>query len=254
MPCATNSHLPTRQNGTPYVCVDRICGMVFNSVSTSPGTTSVPVTSYSKPFNIRVHTDSTEGSTTPAEASNRGFCLNYVQQPCKSATANATMPATMPPATTNASTTMPTTMPPTTTTSSTLPSLGDESFPPGVDCCNYNECCQKINVTHSNSHVLSIYQNLYGTYSLDGTDSNNHQYYLQDDGGYYGIWWCNEEKTWVIGHSTNMGICSSSSSYASANKMNTCVDTFGYDWKWYDYENGDVLTSAGEGLKIVCVN
>ena len=37
-------------------------------------------------------------------------------------------------------------------------------------------------------------------------------------------------------------------------KYGTCVDTFGYDWKWYDYENGAVLTSAGEGLKIVCVN
>ena len=214
MPCATNSHLPTRQNGTPYVCVDRICGMVFNSVSTSPGTTSVPVTSYSKPFNIRVHTDSTEGSTTPAEASNRGFCLNYVQQPCKSAT-----------------------------------TANDDIFEKD-DCCN--DCCQNINVTHSNSHVLSIYQNLYGTYSVDGIDSHNRQYYLQDVGGYYGIWWCNEEKTWVIGHSTNMGICGSW--YASADKSNTCVDTFGYDWKWYDYENGAVLTSAGEGLKLVCMN
>ena len=126
-------------------------------------------------------------------------------------------------------------------------SLGFDS---DMDCCNH--CCQNINVTHSNSHVLSIYQNLYGTYSLDGTDSNNHQYYLQDDGGYYGIWWCNEEKTWVIGHATNMGICGSW--YASANKSNTCVDTFGYDWKWYDYENGAVLTPAGEGLRLVCIN
>ena len=49
-----------------------------------------------------------------------------------------------------------------------------------------------------------------------------------------------------------MGICGSW--YASANKSNTCVDTFGYDWKWYDYENGAVLTSAGEGLRLVCMN
>merc|ERR550532_972213 len=85
VPCATNSNQPTTQSGTPSVCVDRICGMVFNSVTAASTTTSVPVTSYSKPFNIRVHTDSLEGSTTPAEASNRGFCLNYVQQPCNSA-------------------------------------------------------------------------------------------------------------------------------------------------------------------------
>ena len=43
-------------------------------------------TGYSKPFNIRVHTDATEGSSSPAEASNRGFCFTYVQQPCNSST------------------------------------------------------------------------------------------------------------------------------------------------------------------------
>ena len=45
VPCATNSNQPTTQSGTPSVCVDRICGMVFNSVTTSSGTSSVPVTS-----------------------------------------------------------------------------------------------------------------------------------------------------------------------------------------------------------------
>jgi len=86
IPCATNSNNPSAQSGTPSVCVDRICGMVFNSAASPGGSVSVPVSSYSKPFNIRVHTDSLEGSTTPAESSNRGFCLNYVQQPCNSAT------------------------------------------------------------------------------------------------------------------------------------------------------------------------
>ena len=37
---------------------------------------------FMKPFLISVHTDSLEGSSAPAESNNRGFCLNYVQQPC----------------------------------------------------------------------------------------------------------------------------------------------------------------------------
>ena len=115
-----------------------------------------------------------------------------------------------------------------------------------VVCCN--ECCQNINVTHSNDFVLSIYQSLYGTYSV----VDNDRYYLQDNGGNYGVWWCNEDQNWVIGHVTNIGTCGTW--YASANKSNTCVDTFGYDWKWYDYMNGAVLTSAGEGLRLVCSN
>lgn len=45
IPCATNSNDPTAQNGTPSTCVDRICGMVFNSVTTNAGTNSVPVNS-----------------------------------------------------------------------------------------------------------------------------------------------------------------------------------------------------------------
>ena len=115
-----------------------------------------------------------------------------------------------------------------------------------------NECCQNINLSHSNDYVPSIYIPLYGTYSLDGTDNHQRQYYLQDDNGYYGIWWCNEDESWIIGLATNMGTCGSW--FASADKDNTCTDTFGYDWKWYDYMNGAVLTSAGEGLKLVCSN
>ena len=44
IPCATNSNDPVAQTGTPSVCVDRICGMVFNSVS-GASAPSVPVTS-----------------------------------------------------------------------------------------------------------------------------------------------------------------------------------------------------------------
>jgi len=32
-----------------------------------------------KPFRLIFHTDSTEG---PGDIGNKGFCLNYVQQPC----------------------------------------------------------------------------------------------------------------------------------------------------------------------------
>ena len=62
----------------------RLCGMVFNSAQTAAGSPNVPVYSFSKPFSIYVHTDSLEGSSSPPESLNRGFCLNYVQQPCTS--------------------------------------------------------------------------------------------------------------------------------------------------------------------------
>merc|ERR1712032_950288 len=87
IPCATNTNDPFAQNGTPVVCVDRICGQVFNSVTTNnPAAGNVPVYSYAKPFHIYVHTDSVEGSSSPPETLNRGFCLNFVQQPCTSST------------------------------------------------------------------------------------------------------------------------------------------------------------------------
>ena len=112
IPCATNT-LSTSQNGTPNICVDRICGMVFNSVTTSAGilfyfiltsffiniskmitflisrfffsgTASMIVSSFTKPFILQVHTDNTEGSAAPqpAESNNRGFCFNFIQKPC----------------------------------------------------------------------------------------------------------------------------------------------------------------------------
>merc|ERR1712117_21863 len=73
IPCATNTNDPTTQSGTPVVCVDRICGQVFNSATTPNTASPVPVYSYSKPFNIYVHTDSLEGSSSPAESSNRSI-------------------------------------------------------------------------------------------------------------------------------------------------------------------------------------
>ncbi len=45
IPCATNSNDPQTQTGTPSICVDRICGMVFNSATTPSGSSSVPVNS-----------------------------------------------------------------------------------------------------------------------------------------------------------------------------------------------------------------
>ena len=37
---------------------------------------------YAKPFIVNVRTNAVEGSGSPADTNNRGFCLNYVQQPC----------------------------------------------------------------------------------------------------------------------------------------------------------------------------
>ena len=49
IPCATNTLRSDQQSATPTICVDRICGMVFNSVTaaaTTPGTdVAVPVNS-----------------------------------------------------------------------------------------------------------------------------------------------------------------------------------------------------------------
>lgn len=46
IPCATNTLSSTAQTGTPQTCVDRICGMVFNSVTAATGSaTASPVNS-----------------------------------------------------------------------------------------------------------------------------------------------------------------------------------------------------------------
>ena len=73
IPCASN--VGTIRDG-PYPCVDRICGGTFNSeVSLTPATLLSTV----KPFRLIYHTD---GAEYPDDASNHGFCLNYIQQPC----------------------------------------------------------------------------------------------------------------------------------------------------------------------------
>ena len=48
IPCATNTNDPEMQTGSPSVCVDRICGMVFNSATTIAGSPSVAVMSESQ--------------------------------------------------------------------------------------------------------------------------------------------------------------------------------------------------------------
>ncbi|XP_068082170.1 uncharacterized protein [Anabrus simplex] len=71
IPCASNVG---RRNASG--CVDRICGGTFNAeISTTPSA----VYSTVKPFRLYFHTDATEA---PTDVGNRGFALNYVQQPC----------------------------------------------------------------------------------------------------------------------------------------------------------------------------
>ncbi|XP_059476250.1 uncharacterized protein LOC132197164 isoform X2 [Neocloeon triangulifer] len=73
IPCAANAG---RAPSIEPTCTDRICGGTFNSeVSTVPAT----VFSTVKPFRIIYHTNNIE---FPNDQSNRGFALNYVQQPC----------------------------------------------------------------------------------------------------------------------------------------------------------------------------
>ncbi|XP_054289374.1 uncharacterized protein LOC129004772 [Macrosteles quadrilineatus] len=60
-------------------CVDRLCGGTLNSeVSIMPAT----VYSTVKPFRLVFHTNNVEA---PNDVGNRGFCLDYVQQPCTNA-------------------------------------------------------------------------------------------------------------------------------------------------------------------------
>lgn len=97
IPCASNlGRLPTAMT----TCVDRICGGTFNADSQNLNSSSV-VSAYFlihtkrksyfcfynnnifvgtvKPFRLIFHTDSIEA---PNDIGNKGFCLNYVQQPC----------------------------------------------------------------------------------------------------------------------------------------------------------------------------
>ncbi|KAF2898844.1 hypothetical protein ILUMI_07331, partial [Ignelater luminosus] len=60
----------------PSSTVDRICGGTLAADVTLNPTT---IRSNVKPFRIWFHTDNVEN---PVDIMNRGFCLNYVQQPC----------------------------------------------------------------------------------------------------------------------------------------------------------------------------
>lgn len=74
IPCAMNlGRIPT----TPLMCVDRLCGGTFNAEPQNLNASAVISTI--KPFRLIFHTDSNEA---PSDVGNRGFCLNYVQQPC----------------------------------------------------------------------------------------------------------------------------------------------------------------------------
>ncbi|CAL8082881.1 unnamed protein product [Orchesella dallaii] len=73
IPCATNSGRVMQQGGA--ICQDRICGDTFNSEVSMQ---QMPVYSYAKPFRIHYHTDANETN----DVGNRGYCLNYIQQPC----------------------------------------------------------------------------------------------------------------------------------------------------------------------------
>ena len=116
-----------------------------------------------------------------------------------------------------------------------------------IDCCQ--GCCEKIIVTYSTEYlnVNPSYKNIYGTYLLSGTnDSSIQTYYISDSfDGNYGIWWCSNDKRWVITNVNFIGNCDIVP-YAWAYKENFCVNTFRYDWYWQD------STMAGEELLIKC--
>jgi len=77
--CATDTGRETQTDGSS--CVDRICGGAFTSLSGS--TSHAPVYSFSRPFTMRVHFNDFEMSDPRApDELNRGFCLDFVQQPC----------------------------------------------------------------------------------------------------------------------------------------------------------------------------
>ncbi|CAL8123174.1 unnamed protein product [Orchesella dallaii] len=77
--CATDTGREQQTDGSS--CVDRVCGGTFTSLSGS--TSHAPVYSFSRPFNLRVHFNDFEMSDPRApDEYNRGFCIDFVQQPC----------------------------------------------------------------------------------------------------------------------------------------------------------------------------
>jgi len=83
IPCASDNGKAIQSKNT--VCQDRLCGDAFASSVTQNSET---VISSVRPFRIAVRFDEFE-TTVPtsvtnvqAQYNNRGFCLNYIQQPC----------------------------------------------------------------------------------------------------------------------------------------------------------------------------
>ncbi|XP_037079095.1 uncharacterized protein LOC119100086 [Pollicipes pollicipes] len=82
VPCLTdNVNQPLTIMSDGNVCVDRVCGDRFNSIQAADSD-DVSLYSFVKPFRLTYHTDSEEADSTTSETDNRGFCLDYVQQPC----------------------------------------------------------------------------------------------------------------------------------------------------------------------------
>ncbi|XP_047358561.1 uncharacterized protein LOC124952550 isoform X1 [Vespa velutina] len=74
IPCAINAGKSPSMSTT---CIDRLCGGTFNADNQNLNSSSVISTV--KPFRLIFHTDAIEA---PNDVGNRGFCLNYIQQPC----------------------------------------------------------------------------------------------------------------------------------------------------------------------------
>ncbi|XP_075230314.1 uncharacterized protein LOC142329526 [Lycorma delicatula] len=73
IPCLTNNDRTAAANG---MCFDRICG---GTLTTDSSTTQSPVLSAVRPFRLYFHTNNVEA---PNDMGNKGFCLDYIQQPC----------------------------------------------------------------------------------------------------------------------------------------------------------------------------
>nr|XP_012551440.2 uncharacterized protein LOC101744434 [Bombyx mori] len=73
VPCAANVG---RIQPNQALCTDRICGGTFSADLSMQAS---QVLSTVKPFRLWFHADNVEA---PIDVDNRGFCLNFVQQPC----------------------------------------------------------------------------------------------------------------------------------------------------------------------------
>ncbi|XP_050422761.1 uncharacterized protein LOC126834697 [Adelges cooleyi] len=74
IPCVSNKQGPVASGMN--TCVDRLCG---GTLSTDYTTIPTAIISNVRPFRLSFHTNGVE---MPNDMGNRGFCLNYIQQPC----------------------------------------------------------------------------------------------------------------------------------------------------------------------------